>query len=161
VKISHTAASLIGSAASGLIRAIQSDTGILVPRSAVEERITVLYSGLIKEFIEDENSWERRPMPGKYDVYLEIRKAEGTLSEYDLTRRGLVIEDFTDGIEFNKHNMRVAQSRIKSESDLAHAKECSVCGQIKDRSRFPKSGGSKCKTCVDRNTRENRRNTGS
>ena len=82
MKISHTAASLIGSAASGLIRAIQSDTSILVPRSAVEERITALYTTLVKEFIEDEDSWERRPMPGKYDVYLEIRTANGTVSEY-------------------------------------------------------------------------------
>lgn len=160
MKISHTAASLIGSAASGLIRAIQSDTGVLIPRSAVEERVTTLYTTLVKEFIEDESSWERRPMPGKYDVYLEIRTANGTVSEYDLTRRGLTIEDFTDGIEFNKHNMRVAQSRINVDSQLAHSKECSICGQVKDRSRFPKSGGSKCKTCVDRNTRENKRSSG-
>ena len=157
MKISHTASSLIGSAASGLIRAIQSDTGILVPRSAVESKVTDLYISLVKEFIEDEDSWERRPIPGRYDVYLEIRTASGTVSDYDLTRRGLTIEDFTDGIEFNKHNMRVAHSRIKSDTQLAHSKECSVCGQVKDRSRFPKAGGSKCKTCVDRNTRENRR----
>lgn len=156
-QIDHTVASLVGSAASNILAAIVAKTGINVPRPAVINHIVALYDRLVNEYVDDETGWEQRPMPGQYDIYLEIRRESGTVTAYDLVRRGLAVEDFTDGVEFNKHNMRVAESRMRTAPQGCMLKECSSCGQLKDRAKFPRAGGSKCKTCVDRSTRSNRK----
>lgn len=150
----HQEVSLVASIVSMVCRIVHDRTQVSPNREQVTEAVASLldsYGGLQP----DHTGWENKPMPGMYDVYLELREAEGTLTGADLVRGGMVASDFTSGAEFVKHNARIHAHRKNPQTEFS-MKTCSACGKTKDRSQFPKKGGSKCKRCVDANTRDRR-----
>lgn len=150
----HQKSSLIASASAMLCRIIATRTGTTPLREDVAKSVRDLVDTFASGGV-DETSWEMKPMPGMYDVYLELREAAGTLTAQDMVRGGLMSTDFSSGAEFVKHNSRIYAHRQNPETEWA-TKTCSSCGEVKARDQFPKKGGSKCKKCVDANTRDRR-----
>ncbi len=46
-----------------------------------------------------------------YDVYLDWRKEEGTITEIDLVRTGITMAMFSSGDAYNQHCIRVGEAR--------------------------------------------------
>lgn len=99
---------------------------------------------IIENYKPDESSWPYTCHAYYYDVYLQARRDEGTITPTDLTRLGLNKMEFSEEREYLAHMMRVSDARVQREGNF---KECSECGAIKPLSSFKKSGGSKCHAC--------------
>jgi hypothetical protein len=102
----------------------------------------------------DETAWPQVKTKYLYDVYLQIRKDEGTLTDLDLTRTGLNPGLFSTTDEWNAHRARVSERLSQDGAD--YDKTCSACGQTKHISKFKKNGGSKCGACQAKAYRERR-----
>lgn len=152
----HTINSLLGAAAGSMHKALCLNTEMFIPKDEINRMLRQMFDEMSKQYLEDDTSWENAPMSGSYDLYLEKRRKEGSITPYDLVRRGLTVHDFSDGSEFNAHNMRVSADKENSAAVTGQMKTCTMCGKEKPRTKFPRAGGSKCKVCVDRQTRTNR-----
>jgi hypothetical protein len=121
-------------------------------KKSPEDRRTV--EKAIKDALEsiaiDTDSWSYVKGRFLYDIYLNWRESEGTLTEFDLIRPGLTIGLFSDVESYQEHCIRVGESRGKLSSDLiagTATKVCSECGQEKPVSKFRRNGGAKCNAC--------------
>lgn len=120
----------------------------------VEDALT----NLIDSFGKDSTCWGRMRSGMLYDVYLDMRTEEKTITETDLTRPGLTIGMFSSNMEFHEHCMRVSESRNKTaEQETGVYKLCTGCGKSLPRHKFRKQGGTKCNACQCANRRANRK----
>ena len=88
-----------------------------------------------------------------YDVYLELRESEGTVTEHDYVRRSLMSQHFSNELEWLKHQTRLAEDRAKGGSP--GMKVCSQCGSLRFLSSFRAKGGAVCSSCRGKNYRKN------
>ena len=95
----------------------------------------------------DPSCWALMKSRMLYDVFLEMREEEGTITPTDLARPGIVRGLFSDEEAYLKHALRVSESRRKG-AVAAEEKECSACGKTKHRSKFKKGRGTVCTACV-------------
>lgn len=111
--------------------------------------IETAIKGAIDSLVIDKDSWPYVKGRFLYDIYLDWRESEKTLTEYDLIRPGLTIGMFSDAGAYQEHCVRVGESRGKKQPDTAKSitKVCSECGQEKSVSKFRRNGGSKCNAC--------------
>lgn len=99
----------------------------------------------------DHDSWARSEKSRKmlYDIYLEMRTSEGTVTDIDLTRRGLTMAMFSSNKEYYEHMQRVSQAKAEDLGDGTETlKVCTMCNRELPRSKFKKKGGSKCNACM-------------
>lgn len=113
-----------------------------------------MLDGLVEEIDLDETSWTYAKDRMLYDVYLQMRKEEGTLTDLDSVRPGLNIAQFSDRIQYHEHMNRVA---IYNKSHINDGKVCSICNVRKDKSKFKKKGGSVCNACRCKSWRERKK----
>ena len=106
-------------------------------RSVIEDGI----DELISRITYDETAWGNVKDRYLYDIYLQMRESEGTLTEFDLVRPGLTAGLFSDSAEYHKHCVRVGENRANA---ALAVKTCSKCGETKAASKFSKKGGSAC-----------------
>ena len=111
----------------------------------IRNKALVAIDEALKSLSEDDVSlkWSEACESMDYDVYLSIKKDDGSLTEYDLIRPGLQASQFCDPYEHSRHMARVENSR-KSVPDM---KQCRECGTVKLISRFAKAGGAVCNSC--------------
>ena len=88
-----------------------------------------------------------------YDVYLELRESEGTVTEHDYVRRSLMSHHFSNELEWLKHQTRLAEDRAKGGSP--GMKVCSQCGSLRFLSSFRAKGGAVCSSCRGKTYRKN------
>jgi hypothetical protein len=106
----------------------------------------------------DNTCWGRMRGGMLYDVYLDMRADEKTITETDLTRPGLTIGMFSSNAEFHEHCMRVSEGRNKGVGQEADVyKLCTGCGKTLPRNKFRKQGGTKCNACQCAARRANRK----
>jgi hypothetical protein len=99
----------------------------------------------------DPTSWAHFKGKLFYDIYLLQRQEEGTLSQADLTRRGVKSQEFSDPVEYHKHCIRVGETKELRDGP---PKVCTSCGEEKPANKFKFRGGAKCNACRSREYRE-------
>ena len=115
-------------------------------------------AALIESFSKDDTCWGRMRSGMLYDVYLDMRVEEKTITDTDLTRPGLTIGMFSSNMEFHEHCMRVSERRNKEVGqEVGVYKQCTGCGKSLPRNKFRRSGGTKCNACQCAARRENRK----
>jgi translation initiation factor 2 beta subunit (eIF-2beta)/eIF-5 len=124
----------------------------------IDERAQVgeMLDQMINEIEPDKTSWGKTDGTMLYDVYLQMREAEGTITDTDLVRSGLTSALFADAAEYYKHCQRISNHRAQTtveESEYGKTKVCASCGEEKPVSKFKRRGGAKCNTCRSREYR--------
>ena len=109
----------------------------------------------------DETSWSYVKDRMLYDIYLMSRKEEDTITDYDLIRPGITVAMFADPFEFNNHNKRVSDKKLRDHGpiDESEIKVCRECGFAKPKSKYRKGGGAVCNACRCAAHRRNRKGT--
>lgn len=102
----------------------------------------------------DQTCWSRVKEGLFYDNYLAKRTEEGTITDIDLIRPGLVSGQFSDSVAFSEHNLRMAVARQTTGPLQEGTKTCSACGEEKPASKFRRRGGAKCNSCRSKEYRE-------
>lgn len=114
---------------------------------------------LADELVADETSWPYVKDRYLYDVYLQMREEEGTITEYDKVRPGLTMGLFSTSAEYHKHCVRVGDSRETHKH--TGSKTCNECGCTKPAHKFPHRGGAICFACRSKKYRERTKNRAS
>jgi hypothetical protein len=141
---------------SSFIMVVAADTGTEFDKNDPDVR------GQVKRMLDDakdamqidETAWPQVKTKYLYDVYLQMRTEEGTVTQTDLTRAGLSPGLFSTTDEWHRHCARVIEGQ--SQDGLDSVKTCSACGQTKHVSKFKKHGGSRCGACQAKAYRERR-----
>lgn len=119
----------------------------------VRANVRCLIEEAIEKYKIDETCWNRIKGTMLYDVYLDMRRNEGTITKFDLVRPGLTMGMFADANEYVLHAQRVSN---QSASGINN-KICSRCGESKDMSKFKKRGGGVCNACRSRDYRNRKK----
>ena len=138
------------SAVSGIINIANSAVpGLEYSKSSEDNRAVVRekLESLVFSLQTDETSWENVKTKYLYDIYLEMRKAEGTITNFDMVRPKLVMAQFSNSDEYHLHCLRMSDFKTENPSDLS-TKTCSKCGKEKDIKKFKHRGGSVCNACA-------------
>lgn len=100
----------------------------------------------------DRASWPYVKTQMTYSEYLRTRRDNGTISEYDLIRPGMIEAQFDSPQDYFDHYGRVleAEKRLQ-ELGLTGMKTCSRCGSKKPEAAFRR--GAVCNSCRSRNYR--------
>lgn len=113
-------------------------------RDLLEEAI----ASTIENYTPDETEWAFVKDQYLYDVYLQVREAEGTITSHDLSRKGLSRAHFSSDEDWHAHSARTTASNIKQAE-----KTCRDCGIKQPASAF--KSGAICKKCAARRYRAN------
>lgn len=103
-----------------------------------------------EDYNPDTTSWPYVKHKYLYDVYLQARQEEGSLTDSDMTRAGLTKANFTEEGAYFEHMARVSAARRSGDAEL---KKCNTCGFMKPLTSFKRKGGAKCNSCRSRGYR--------
>lgn len=118
----------------------------------IRHRIGDIVNDIALNLRTDDGSWPFVSDKFLYDVYIEYRREEGTLTDYDLYRPGLKEAQFSSHVEYLKHARRVS-NHVSAFGEVG-SKTCTKCGKEKPRTSFRKNGGAVCNSCYCRKYRE-------
>jgi hypothetical protein len=154
----NAAAAQRASIISSIISYFNSINDSSINSGDIDERgqVAELLDQMIEEIEPDKTSWGKTAGAMLYDVYLQMREEEGTITATDMVRAGLTSAMFADQGEYYKHCQRISNHRAQAEVDeyqQGQTKVCSSCGEEKPVSKFKRRGGAKCNTCRSRDYR--------
>jgi formylmethanofuran dehydrogenase subunit E len=144
---------MLESIVSSVIAYTNTTKGLDIDKNSadVRGRIRAEVEAIVDELEDDPTCWPKVKDKYLYDVYLQMREEEGTVTHYDYHRSGLTAGLFAEESEYYKHCVRVSEYRAKNATG---DKVCSQCGTTKPTHKFGKKGGSICNACRSKAYRE-------
>lgn len=157
MKNDHKIASLRASLVSSLL-AYAKATGTLPEEAPMNPDLSAEIGrgidNLVSSLFLDETCWPRVKGTMLYDIYLEMREAEGTITDFDRVRPGLKPLEFASTTAYHEHQLRAAKHSLEISGGRDETqKTCSSCGNTKSISCFRKGSGAVCNTCRSRRYR--------
>ena len=129
----------------------------LAPSAKIlRQEVAEMLLGKIDELQVDETEWENISANDSkmlYDVYLEMREMEGTITPFDLVRPNILQHKFSTEFAYLQHRTRIAEAQL--EGGGVGSKRCTQCNNMRPLSSFRKRGGAVCSSCRGKNYRAN------